>query len=80
MPAKAHGYCAPILHAPEHVLDLVTPLIQGGVVLDLHLAVLFGGDSWGYTCINQCVTEQVGIIAPIHQQDCGRQHGRQQLR
>jgi len=47
-------------------------------MLDVQFAVLLGWDAWGYTYVNQRVTEPVGIIAPISQQNLGRRQDRQQ--
>jgi hypothetical protein len=70
---KSHGDPSPGLKSTEHSLNLVTLLVKGCIMLDVQLAVLLGWAAWGYTFVNQRVTEPVGIMAQISQQNFGRQ-------
>ncbi len=60
-----HGDAAPIFQTPEHDLDFMALFIQGFIVVDRNLAVLFAGDTRRDVPCAQFIADPIGIIASI---------------
>src|SRR5690606_36322030 len=57
----------PVLEPAEHDLDAIAALVTAFVVPDGFLPALPAGDACLYPLVFQCISEPVGIVAPIGQ-------------
>ena len=62
---------SPVLKAAEHVLDAVALSVEHPVVRDRHLVVGFRGDARFDATLGQGLSQPVGVIAPVAEQDLG---------
>ena len=63
---------APVFEFAEHVLDLVTLLVESFVVFDLYFPVLLGRDARLDAFAFQSLSEPIGIVTAIRQKMLGQ--------
>jgi hypothetical protein len=62
--SKRGGDTPPVLEAAEHALDGVAPFVDGGIAVELDLAVAPGRDDGGGAAFRQPGAQLVADIAP----------------
>ena len=70
----------PIFEPAEHVFDLVTLLVEDGVMGDRDLPVGFRGNAGFHAPLGEGCAEPVGVVTLVGQQLLGFRHGGQHQR
>jgi hypothetical protein len=67
----AGGNASPALEMKESILDQVTQLVEGFVVVALEGSVLFGRNDGGHPLLGGSFENGIGIITPVGQEIIG---------